>query len=150
MKFQKRNVIITPIRSYVIHDIDHNFLILIPIERGVMSKNTTLRNTSLFKSLIEPKNSRISLNKVYSLRVTKDIMKKALALKRESMPRLYIPLTKDRYKDFYKTCCQHDHVTENLIIKIICNTEHLYARVLTYKRIIKDKIPTLGLALYIL
>ena len=150
MKFQKRNVIITFVHSYVIHDVDNNFLVLIPIKKGVMSKNIILRNTSVFKSLIEPKNSITSLNKVHSLRVTKDIMEKALALRGASKRYLNIPLTKDRYKDFYKTCCQHDYITENLIIKIICNTEHLYARVLTYKRIIKDKIPTLGLALYIL
>lgn len=151
MKFQKRNVIITKAHSYVIYDIHKHFLILIPIERGVMSKNTTIRNVSLFKSLIEsPFHSGISLNKVHPLRVTKDIMEKALALRKESMPCLYIPLTKDRYKDFYKTCYKHNYVTEKLIIKLICNTEHLYARVLTHELIAKGEILIVGLALEIL
>lgn len=149
MKFQKRNVIITFVHSYVIHNVDNDFLILIPIKKGIMSKNTILRKTSVFKSLIEPKNTITSLNKVHSLRVTKDIMEKALALRGISMPCLNIPLTKDRYKNFYKKCYHHNYA-ENLIIKFICNTEHLYAKVLTYKRIVKDKTPTLGIYLEIL
>ncbi len=150
MKFQKRNVIITKVHSYVIHDIHKPFLILIPIERGIMSKNTTMMNTRAFRSLIELSfHSGISLNKVYPLRVTKPIIKKALNLRKESRPCLYIPLTENRYKDFYKTCHQHDYL-KNLIVKFICNTEHLYTKVLTYKRIVKDKTPTLGIYLEVL
>ena len=115
-----------------------------------MSKNTTIRSTRFVKSPIELSfQSGISLNKVYPLRVTKPIIKKALNLRKKSRQCLYIPLTENRYKDFYKTCHQHDYL-KNLIVKFICNTEHLYVKVLTYKCIIKDGIPTLKLALEIL
>lgn len=150
MKFQKRNVILTKAHSYVIYSIHKPFLILIPIERGIMSKNTTVRNISLFESLIDQSfHSGFSLNKVYPLRVTKPIIKEALDSRKGKMLHSYIPLIKNRYKDFYKTCCQHDYL-KNLIVKFICNTEHLYTKVLTYRCIVKDGIPTLDLALEIL
>lgn len=149
MKFQKRNVITTVIHSYVIKDITKDRLVLVPIKMGMMSNIIIPRHKNTFRGYIDVDQSRMNVNKVYPLRINKDMMKKVKSLIFESMPCFYIPLTQNRYKDFYKLCHQHDY-RDKLIVKFICNTEHLYVRVLTYKHIVRNKIPTLGLALEIL